>query len=73
MGRPPLLLLLLVTGGSAQSLSPEIELLPDSVEGRKTPFSYAGYQVLRVQVADNTTAQLLRSYDGDPGEWRLVR
>ena len=66
----PLLLLTGAVRGEARSPPAEAELLPAAV-GEEEPaaaVNYTGYQVLRVQVTDNSTAELLRRYEDRPGE-----
>ena len=66
---PRLLLLLPLLAGAgrlhAQQTPADVELLPARPETSQV--SYTGYQVLRVQVTNNATADLLRSYEGRPG------
>ena len=72
----PVLVLVLLAGPGAvsQTASADIKLLPElEAAGAPRPVRYSGYQVLRVQVSSSDTAELLRRYETEPGEWPTSR
>ncbi|XP_043247201.1 carboxypeptidase A4-like [Amphibalanus amphitrite] len=58
----------LLVGPRVLAQRADIELVPAlSGDGGSGPVTYSGYQVLRVQVTGADTAELLRSYENNPG------